>query len=657
MYFTLEGLLTAHTKSPDTYTRIENPRVLFYLRLAWWLVVGLNIVLVVVGLYHKIDISESQFSQIAPYVQDPEHYRESFQVLFTLPYVLINVLAILMGLGIFLRRSNNRAALMLSLVMIAGAANFSPLSLELARTSSFWKLPGALSWMIAFVGGYLFFFTFPNGHFYPQVVRWSIIPAVIWESYRCYTYLTQESAPASLFLVTIAFWGLGIILQWLRYRYQSSQIERQQTKWIVLGSAIAIFTAFFAMGSIQILHRILSDGALVYSAAALTNVSFAAIGVFILAVAFAITQRGLWDIDLAINRSLVYGAVTLLLGAAFLVSAYLLYRVFGQSNSGLAFAVSAVGAGVLFNPTRLRVQHLIDRQFYKFRFDLIELERGQEKPHIENPGFLTGQTLDGYELLGVIGKGGMGEVYKGFGKGKTIACKVLPPMMTLEHHFIQRFLREADTTTQLEHPNIVKMYGSGKRDRLYYMMMEFIDGKELKDHLRERGRLSLADLCDFLPGLAAALDYAHARGFVHRDIKPSNVMLCLNPDQETYRAILMDFGVAKIQDAQTTLTGTDAVGTIDYMSPEQIQSARTVDHRADIYALGIILYETLTGERPFKGSSAQVLFAHIQQPAPDPRKIVPEIPAHVAHAIVRAMAKDPDDRHQSAGELVEALRV
>jgi serine/threonine-protein kinase len=174
--------------------------------------------------------------------------------------------------------------------------------------------------------------------------------------------------------------------------------------------------------------------------------------------------------------------------------------------------------------------------------------------------------------------------------------------------------------------------------------------------MRQSKKFSPEDLNDIMSGLTAALDYAHEKGFVHRDVKPSNVMLCLNEDEETYRAILMDFGVAKIQDAETDLTGTDAVGTIDYMAPEQIEVSHAVDCRADIYALGVTLYEILTGEKPFKGSPAQVLFSHLQQPAPDPRKLNGDIPRHIARAIMKAMAKTPDARFRSAGALAAALQ-
>jgi serine/threonine-protein kinase len=152
--------------------------------------------------------------------------------------------------------------------------------------------------------------------------------------------------------------------------------------------------------------------------------------------------------------------------------------------------------------------------------------------------------------------------------------------------------------------------------------------------------------------IGAALDAAHQQGFVHRDLKPGNIMIRPNG-----QAVLMDFGVTKMTDASSSLTGTGALGTIDYMAPEQIMSAKEVDHRADIYALGVMLYEMMTGERPFKGGPAQVMFAHIQQPPPDPRDINAEIPRHIARAIMQAMSKNPEERFQSAGEFAAALQI
>jgi eukaryotic-like serine/threonine-protein kinase len=333
----------------------------------------------------------------------------------------------------------------------------------------------------------------------------------------------------------------------------------------------------------------------------------------------------------------------------------LLTAVLDESHAEVALAISGIVAGLLFNPTRKQAQNLIDRQLYHLRFDLNELNRGQQPTQVKTPGLLTGRKLGEYEVLDVIGHGGMGEVYKGIGNDRVVAVKVLPQKFARQPEFRKRFAREADTMTLLEHPNIVKMYDYGEtEDGTAYMVLEYIEGQELSDLLRQRGTLPFETVLPFIREFADALDYAHSKGFVHRDIKPSNIMVRSDADGQLH-PVLMDFGVAKIQDAHTHLTGTGAVGTIDYMAPEQIREAGSVDSRADIYAMGLVLYEVLTGQRPFQGNPAQVMFAHLQQPPPDPRKNNPEIPGRVADTILRALAKLPDDRYPSAQAMTLAL--
>jgi len=159
--------------------------------------------------------------------------------------------------------------------------------------------------------------------------------------------------------------------------------------------------------------------------------------------------------------------------------------------------------------------------------------------------------------------------------------------------------------------------------------------------------------------IASALDYAHALGIVHRDIKPSNIMLepiTQTTSRRTHRAVLMDFGIAKMLSAMTQLTGTGMVGTVDYISPEQIQEAAEVDGRADVYSLGIVTYQIFTGQLPFRHNNpAAILMAHLIQPAPDLRDAAPELSDAASYAVMRAVAKKPEDRFATAGEFVEAM--
>ena len=353
--------------------------------------------------------------------------------------------------------------------------------------------------------------------------------------------------------------------------------------------------------------------------------------------AFAALHYRLWDIDLTLNRSLVYAVVTAVLGAlflaAFFIAQLLLSSILGTQQAAAAAAISAAITVLCFNPARKRVRALIDRRVYHFRFDLDELTQAQKPVQITSPGALTGKTLGVYQLLGVLGKGGMGEVYQGKQGDQLAAIKILPSELAAQPDFVKRFEREAKTLAAIDHPNIVKVYDSGQSDGIYYMAMEFIVGQELSAVIRQRTKLPFEEVRPFAGDFGSALDYAHVHGFVHRDIKPSNVMLRQASNPARPEVVLMDFGIAKIQDAQTSLTGTGAIGTISYMAPEQISAASAVDGRADIYALGVVLFEALTGELPFRGSPAQILFAHLQQPPPDAREIVASIPREVAHAI------------------------
>jgi serine/threonine protein kinase len=195
---------------------------------------------------------------------------------------------------------------------------------------------------------------------------------------------------------------------------------------------------------------------------------------------------------------------------------------------------------------------------------------------------------------------------------------------------------------------------------MYYMVMEYIAGKDLAHLMKESGAMPLSQTLPFLHDVASALDYAHAQGLVHRDIKPSNVMLDPLKDvseaASSFRAVLSDFGIVRLTGGGAGMTKTAMMGTLDYMAPEQIRSAGDVDGRADVYALGVMAYQMLTGQLPFASENAgAVLIAHLQQPAPDPRLLAPDLTAEAGQALQRALAKRPEDRFQTAGEFVRAL--
>lgn len=284
-------------------------------------------------------------------------------------------------------------------------------------------------------------------------------------------------------------------------------------------------------------------------------------------------------------------------------------------------------------------------------------------------GLWTGRRLGAYEVLEPLGRGGMAEVYKGRHTrlDKTVALKVLPLEVADDPNFRVRFEREARAVAALKHPNIVRVFDFGDVDGTYYMVMDYIAGQDLAHRMRGAGPLPLAQVGSLARDIASALDYAHAQGLVHRDVKPSNVMLESVTNDHPLRstvdgppsvqAVLMDFGIAKIlSNSNTGPTRSGMIGTLDYMAPEQINASAAIDGRADVYSLGVMVYQMLTGQLPFTGESpGAVLMAHLQQTIPDPRALRPDLPARYAEAIQRALAKDPAQRCPTAGELATGL--
>jgi hypothetical protein len=270
---------------------------------------------------------------------------------------------------------------------------------------------------------------------------------------------------------------------------------------------------------------------------------------------------------------------------------------------------------------------------------------------------LVGMNLGKYRVVARLGRGGMAEVYKAYqpGLNRYVAIKVLHGHLADDEDFIGRFEREATAVAHLRHPHIVQVYDFDMEGGLYYMVMEFVEGPTLKAELKERsvkGQIfTLAETARIITALASAIDYAHARGMVHRDLKPANVMFTSEG-----QVVLTDFGIARIVGAtRYTLTGAIS-GTPAYMSPEQGQGQRG-DERSDIYSLGVVLYEMVTGRVPFDADTPfAIIMKHINDPLPLPTTVNPDIPAEVERVILKAMSKNPDDRYQTAGGMVKALR-
>ncbi len=266
---------------------------------------------------------------------------------------------------------------------------------------------------------------------------------------------------------------------------------------------------------------------------------------------------------------------------------------------------------------------------------------------------LIGMTLGQYRILEKIGHGGMGTVYKGYDTAldRYVAIKVLAPHLVWEQGLVDRFLREARTAAHLKHPHIVTIYNVGKQDGIYYFVMEYLPGRTLAEVIRQEGALPLQRVARIAEQIASALDYAHAQGLVHRDVKPGNILI--GPGDQ---ATLTDFGIVKALTG-TSLTRTGIfIGTPEYVSPEQARG-QDVDPRSDIYSLGVVCYEMLTGRVPFVGDTLAVLHAHGYDPPPPLRSLNPWAPAALEPVIGQALAKDPAQRYGTAGELVAALKA
>ncbi|MEP6678650.1 MAG: serine/threonine-protein kinase [Betaproteobacteria bacterium] len=266
------------------------------------------------------------------------------------------------------------------------------------------------------------------------------------------------------------------------------------------------------------------------------------------------------------------------------------------------------------------------------------------------------KTLGKYEIQSVLGKGAMGVVYKAFDPHieRTVAIKTVRKELVdpdLAHQFMARFKNEARAAGRLHHPNIVGIYEYGEDEQVAYIAMEYVDGTGLRDYLNRKARFELGQIVAIIAQLAQALEFAHARGVVHRDIKPANLIL-------TSGGVLKvaDFGIARIDTSSLTMTGM-VMGTPSYMSPEQCQG-RDTDHRTDLFSVGVVLYELLTGERPFTGSPELIAYKICHEmPRPASQVTSLALPASLDHVLDAALAKSPELRFQNAVAFRNALQV
>jgi len=265
-----------------------------------------------------------------------------------------------------------------------------------------------------------------------------------------------------------------------------------------------------------------------------------------------------------------------------------------------------------------------------------------------SPSTLEGTTVGKYRILEALGRGGMAQVYKAYHPqlDRNVAVKILRSDLVEQEEFLSRFRREAHAVSGLRHTNIVQVFDFDVQDDLYYMVMELLEGDTLRAHMNEyrvRGqRMPLVEVVSILNDVLSGLAYAHSEGIIHRDIKPANIMLT-----KKKQAVLTDFGIAQIVGStQYTVSGA-LMGTLNYMAPEQGLKG-LCDSRSDIYSLGIVLYEMLTGYTPYDADTPlAILMKHLNDPLPLPTQIDPTLPTALENVVLKALAKDPDDRFKT----------
>ncbi len=264
---------------------------------------------------------------------------------------------------------------------------------------------------------------------------------------------------------------------------------------------------------------------------------------------------------------------------------------------------------------------------------------------------MTPTKIGRYEIRGELGRGGMATVYRAYDPSfeREVAIKVLPRELLHDPQFQERFRREIKTIAALEHPAIVPVYDVGEEDGVPYFVMRYMSGGSLTQWIN-RGKFSLEDAARIIERISSALAYAHKNGLIHRDLKPDNILFDSNGDP-----FISDFGVAKLTDSASSMTGSGIIGTPAYMSPEQAQGEK-VDNRSDIYGLGVIIFQMLSGQQPYSATTPMgVAVKHITEPVPEILQVDPSLPPITDKIIKTAMAKNRDERYPTATDLAHAL--
>jgi len=655
----------ADLSDPLSYHEIK-PAWLTPVRLAWAAIVLLSLMIFIAGVPARLSILINASPERLAALQTLGITPSSHAAWMVAAEIILMLGFSVTGISIYYKKSDIWATTLVSLFMVTFGT--SALSIMNAAQSVHPELSGLVHFIKAANWGLLMpvFYIFPDGYLRPHWARWLTIPWILWTlAWFLVPSLPINPTPpgslssAYLFPMYFAWLGSGVAAQFSRYRSYANSHQRQQTKWVVYGAAIAVIGTFLEELPFALMPELLGDNpaGIAYHMASVMFFVLAALFVPI-SIAMSANMKNLWKIDYFINRSLVYGLATAFLAVVFVAVFFALQFSFELldigNRSGIAIAATTLIVSMLFTPTKNRVRNFIDRELYGIQINY------QRRPPKKLEGFsLESKAIEigSVVIQRPLNKGGMGEIYLGehLGRGEQVAIKILPPQFAGKENFQQRFRREAETIAALDHPNIVKLYDFGDTDGHLFMVMEFIPGDSLDAHFASYGPLPIDQFQQILKELASAIDYAHSQGVIHRDIKPSNVLL-RNSHKGPLHPVLTDFGIAKMIASTTEITQTGILGTFDFISPEQIQASSQVDGRTDIYSLGVLSFQLLTGQLPFQTRSwGATLIAHLQQPPPDPRLLRPEVTSRQAKAILRSLEKFPQNRFASAAEFSQAM--
>ena len=588
--------------------------------------------------------------------------------------ILLAIGCTIAGIIIFRFKSNEWVAILVAFTLIGTGANaFEPLFLAGRVIGS--KTPVFFIMAMILASQPFTCYLLPDGKFPQQWMKYAgwfwflwLFISVFWKSFPVNLFNWEGNGFTVYLFAELTALLTGIYALIYRYTHSDNVVKREQLKWVIFSIAFAvvigvgsnIFITFFEKTNP-------SDGMKLMVDLVTQTISVLALLSVPTAMVFSILRYRLYDIELVINRSLVYGILTTFLTLVFggiLMGLQSLFRaITGNENPPtLGIVVATVAVFSLFSPTLKVSRSFVNKRIFGIDFDFSEVQRRNTK--LEKVAHLPTHavaSIGEYTGLELIARGGMGEIYKANHPtlNRTLAIKVLSSHFKEDPDFNKRFAREAEMMAQLKHPNIINIYDYGEQDGLPFIVMEYLTGQTLSQLLKMRTRLALEEGLPLLQDIASALDYAHAQGIVHRDIKASNVIIepiTTLTSHRTHRAILMDFGIARFVSERTKITMTgDMLGTAEYISPEQIQGVSDLDGRADQYSLSVLAYLIFTGKKPFERHNTWAMIkSHLEEPPPNPCDLV-SLPESVANAIMKAMAKKPEERFTNVGEFIEAL--